>query len=60
MRLRPLEVNREPFAALEGVFEATPELELDQTEVLAAEAGHDQGAQPACADADPVPQLECD
>ena len=60
MRLRPLEVNREPLAALESVFEANPELGLYPTEVLAAEAGHDQGAQFAGADAEPVPQLECD
>ena len=43
-----------------GVLGAIPELELDQTANLAAEAGHDQWTHPAGADADPVPELEFD
>ena len=35
----PLAMNRRRLAALEGVFEAIPELEFDQTVNLAAEAG---------------------
>ena len=38
----PLAMNRRRLAALEGVFEAIPELEFDQTVNLAAEAGRDQ------------------
>ena len=47
-------------AAPEGVFEAIPELEFDQTLNLVAEAGHDQWTNPGRADAEPVPDLEFD
>ena len=57
-RLPPLEMNRQQLATPEGVFEAIPELEFDQTANLAAEAGHDQWTHPAGTDADPIPQLE--
>ena len=59
-RLPPLEMNRQQLATPEGVFEAIPELEFDQTANLAAEAGHDQWTHPAGTDADPIPQLEFD
>ena len=42
------------------MFEALPELEFVQTANLAVEAGHDQWAHPAGADAEPVPDLEFD
>ena len=48
------------LAATEGVFESIPELEFDQTDDLAAEAGHDQWTHLAGADAKPVPGLEFD
>ena len=53
-------MNRQQLAAPDGVFEAIPELEFDQTANLAAEAGHDQWAHPAGADAEPIPELEFD
>ena len=53
-------MNGQQLTATEGVFEAIPELEFDQTENLAAEAGHDQWTHPAGADAEPVPELEFD
>ena len=59
-RLPPLEMNRQQLATPEGVFEAIPELEFDQTANLAAEAGHDQWTHPAGTDADPIPELEFD
>ena len=59
-RSPPLAMNGQQLAASEGVFEAIPELEFDQTANLAAEAGHDQWTQLAGADAEPVRQLECD
>ena len=48
------------LAAAEGVFEAIPELEFDQTAKLAAEAGPDQWTHRAGADAEPIPELEFD
>ena len=48
------------LAAAEGVFEAIPELEFDQTANLAAEAGHDQWTHPAGAGAEPILKLEFD
>ena len=51
-------MNGQQLAAPEGVFEAIPELEFDQTANLAAEAGRDLWTHPACADAGPFPELE--
>ena len=59
-RSPPLAMNGQQLAAAEGVFEAIPELEFDQTANLAAEAGHDLWTHPAGADAEPVPDLEFD
>ena len=59
-RSPPLAMNGHQLAAPEGVFEAIPEIEFDQTANLAAEAGHDQGTHRAGADAEPVPELEFD
>ena len=42
-RSQPLAMNGQQLAAPERVFEAIPELELDQTANLAAEGGHDLG-----------------
>ena len=53
-----LALNRQQLAAPEGVFEAIPELEIDQTANFAAEAGRDQWTHPAGADAEPIPELE--
>ena len=53
-------MNRQQLAALDGVFEANPELEFDRTANLAAEAGHDHWTHPAGADAEPIPELEFD
>ena len=55
-----LAINGQQLAAPEGVFEAIPELEFDQTANLAAEAGHDQWTHRAGTDAEPVPDLEFD
>ena len=57
-RSPPLEMKRQQLAAPEGVFEAIPELEFDQTANLAAEAGRDLWTHPAGADAEPIPELE--
>ena len=57
-RSPPLALNGQQLAAPEGVFEAIPELEFDQTANLAAEAGRDQWTHPAGADAEPIPELE--
>ena len=57
-RSPPLAMNGQQLAAPEGVFEAIPELEFDQTANLAAEAGHNLHPHPAGADAEPVPELE--
>ena len=59
-RSPPLEMKRQQLAAPEGVFEAIPELEFDQTANLAAEAGHDQWTHPAGAGAEPILKLEFD
>ena len=40
-RSPPLGTNGQQLTALEGVFEAIPELEFDQTANLAVEAGRD-------------------
>jgi len=48
------------LAAPEALFEAIPELELDQTENLRAEAGHDQLLHNAGVDAELIPELEID
>ena len=53
-------MNRHQLTAPEGVFDAIPELEFDQTANLAAEAGHDQWTHPAGADAEPILELEID
>ena len=59
-RSPPLALNGEQLAAPEWVFEASPELDFDQTANLAAEAGHDQWTHPAGAAAEPIPELEFD
>ena len=59
-RSPPLEMNRQQLAAPEGVFEAIPELEFDQTANQAAEAGHDQWTHSEGADAKPILELEFD
>ena len=53
-------MNRHHLAAPQGVFEAIPELELDQTASLAAEAGRVLWTNLTRADADPIPELEFD
>ena len=55
-----LALNRQQLSAPEGVFEAIPELEFDQTLNLGTEAGHDQWMHPAGTDAEPIPDLEFD
>ena len=50
-RSPPLALNGQQLAAPEGVFEAIPELEFDQTLNLAVESGRDQWAHLAGADA---------
>ena len=57
-RSPPLAMNGQQLTALEGVFEAIPELEIDQTANLAAEAGNDLWTHLAGADAEPIPDLE--
>ena len=59
-RSPPLAMNGQQLAAPEGVFEAIPELEFDQTANLAAEAGHDRWTNRAGADKEPIPELEFD
>ena len=59
-RSPPLALNGQQLAAPEWVFEAIPDLEFDQTAILAAEAGHDQWTHPAGADAEPILELEFD
>ena len=59
-RSPPLAMNGEQLAAPEWVFEASPELEFDQTANLAAEVGHDQWTHLARAAAEPIPELEFD
>ena len=53
-------MNGQRPTAPEGVFEAIPELEADQTANFAAEAGHDQWTHSARAAAEPIPDLERD
>ena len=60
VRSPPLALNGQQLAAPEGVFEAIPKLEFDQTANLAAEAGHDLWTNPAGTDAEPIPELEFD
>ena len=48
------------LAAPEAVFEAIPELEVDQTANLRAEGGHDRLFYIAGVDAEPIPELELD
>ena len=59
-RSLPLALNGQQLTAPEGVFEAIPELEFDQTANFAAEAGHDQWTHLAGADAEPLPDMEFD
>ena len=59
-RSRRLAMNGQQLTAPEGVFEAIPELEFDQTENLAAETGHDQWTHLASADVGPIRELEFD
>ena len=59
-RSPPLAMNGQQMTAPEGVFEAIPALEFDQTANLAAEAGHDQWTHPAGRAAEPTPELEFD
>ena len=59
-RSPPLAMNGQQLAAPEGVFEAIPELEFDQTANLAAEAGRDLRMHPAGTDAEPIPEQEFD
>ena len=59
-RSPPLAMNGQQPTAPEGMFEAIPELEVDQTANLAAEAGHYQWTHPAGADAAPIPDSEFD
>ena len=59
-RSPPLDMNGQQLAAPEGVFEAIPELEFDQTLNLVAEAGRDQWTHPAGTDTEPVPEVEFD
>ena len=55
-----LATNGQQLTAPEGVFEAIPELEFDQTANLAAEAGNDLWTHPAGTDAEPILELEFD
>ncbi len=48
------------LAAPEAVFEVIPEVELDQTANLRAEAGHDRLVHNAGVDAEPTLELEFD
>ena len=59
-RSPPLALNGQQPTAPEGMFEAIPELEFDQTANLAAEAGHYQWTHPAGADAESVLELQFD
>jgi len=56
-----VKLRRAPrLAAPEALLEAIPELELDQTANLRAEAGHDQLRHNAGVDAELIPELEFD
>ena len=59
-RSPPVAMNGQQLAAPDRVFEAIPELVLDWTANLAAEAGHNLWTHLACADAKPIPELEFD
>ncbi len=60
-RSPPLEMKiGQELAAPVAVFEAIPELEIDQTANLRAEAGHDRLLHDAGVDAEPIPELEFD
>ena len=59
-RSPPLALNGQQLTAPERVFEAIPDLEFDQTAILAAEAGRDLWTHPAGTDAEPIPELEFD
>ena len=57
----PLEMEfAQRLAAPEAVFEAIPELELEQMANLRAEAGHERLLHDAGVDAEPIPELEFD
>ncbi len=58
-RSPPVEADEQQLIAPEAV-EAIPELELDQTANLTAQAGDYQWTSPVSADAEPVPELEFD
>ena len=51
-------MNGQRPTAPDGVFEAIPELEFDQTANLALKAGHDQWTHSTDVYAEPVPDLE--
>ena len=53
-------MNGQQLAALEGVFEAIPELESGRTANLTADAGHYKLLPDAGADAELAPDLEFD
>ena len=53
-------MNGQQLGAPEGVFEATPELEFDQTANLAAEADHVLWTNPVGADAGLIVELKFD
>ncbi len=60
-RSPPLEMEfAQRLAAPEAVFEAIPELELEQMANLRAEAGHERLLHDAGVDAEPIPELEFD
>ena len=59
-RSPPLVINGQQLAAREGVLEAMPEVEFDQTVNLAAEAGRDPWTHPTGADVEPIAELEFD
>ncbi len=60
-RSPPLEMKiGQELAAPVAVFEAIPELEIDQTANLRAEAGHDRLLHDAGVDAEQIPELDLD
>ena len=60
-RSPPLEMElAQQLANPEAVFEASPELEFDQTAKLGAEAGHDRLLYIAGVDGEAIPELEFD
>ena len=58
MRAPLLAMNGQQLTALEGMFEAIPDLEFDQTANLVAEVGRDLWTHPVGTDAEPIPDLE--